>query len=81
MKKIPESYNPTREPKNKREAISFYCRRNCTDPLDKGSALDQINRCTVTNCPLYKFRPQKKSPNSSVQLNSDDFQPITEEIE
>ena len=40
-----------------RKAINAMC-RDCTyDPLDNGSAAQQIACCTCKSCPLHKVRP------------------------
>mgnify|MGYP001485137604 CR=1 FL=1 len=40
-----------------RKAINAMCRHCSYDPLDIGSAAQQIACCTCKSCPLYKLRP------------------------
>jgi hypothetical protein len=39
------------------KAIRAYCMECNYDPLDKGTAVAQIESCTINKCPLYGFRP------------------------
>ena len=40
-----------------RKAINTQCRECSHDPLDKGSAAQQIACCTISDCPLHPVRP------------------------
>ena len=40
-----------------RKAINAMCRDCAYDPLDIGSAAQQIACCTCKSCPLYTVRP------------------------
>jgi hypothetical protein len=40
-----------------RKAINAMCRDCAYDPLDDGSAAQQIACCTCKSCPLHKVRP------------------------
>lgn len=40
-----------------RKAINAKCRECTHDPLDKGSAAQQIACCTISDCPLHPVRP------------------------
>ena len=40
-----------------RNAINKKCRECIHDPLDKGSAAQQIACCMIHDCPLYPVRP------------------------
>ena len=41
----------------KQQAIRAYCKGCNYDPQDKGTWLDQVEACTITNCELYEHRP------------------------
>lgn len=45
----------------RQEAIKAKCIDCIYDPLDKGTNLAQIERCTMLDCPLYPYRPIPKS--------------------
>ena len=40
-----------------RKAINTKCRECTHDPLDRGSAAQQIACCTINDCPLHPVRP------------------------
>lgn len=40
-----------------RKAVNYKCRECTHDPLDKGSAAQQIAGCTISNCRLHPVRP------------------------
>ena len=40
-----------------RKAVNAKCRECTHDPLDKGSAAQQIACCTISDCPLHSVRP------------------------
>ena len=40
-----------------RKAINTKCRECIHDPLDRGSAAQQIACCTIHDCPLHSARP------------------------
>ena len=42
-----------------REAINNMCRACNYDPLDRGTAAQQISCCTAKECSLYAVRPVK----------------------
>ena len=42
-------------------AIEAMCRECCYDELDDGTWRMQIERCELTNCPLYQYRPVSRS--------------------
>jgi len=42
----------------KQEAINKNCRDCCGDELDAGTWREQVERCQITECPLYDFRPK-----------------------
>ena len=40
-----------------RKAINLKCRECIVDPLDRGSAAQQIAACISSDCPLWNVRP------------------------
>ena len=43
-----------------RGAVNAKCIECIYDPLDKGSWIDQVGKCTSPDCPLYNYRHQRK---------------------
>jgi hypothetical protein len=48
------STNPIVSPK---KAIALHCKGCIYDSHDKGNWLQQVEGCTITDCPLYRHRP------------------------
>lgn len=46
-----------KSPKTRRLAIHAMCRECIYDPSEPHGWRGQVERCTATTCPLYKFRP------------------------
>lgn len=44
-------------PATRRLAIHAMCRECIYDPTEPGGWRGQVEACTATDCPLYKFRP------------------------
>ena len=45
----------------RQKAIEAMCRECSYDELDDGTWRMQIERCELTNCPLYQYRPVSRS--------------------
>ena len=45
----------------RQKAIEAMCRERSYDELDDGTWRMQIERCELTNCPLYQYRPVSRS--------------------
>jgi len=60
-------------------AIEAMCRECCFDELDDGTWRMQIERCELTNCPLYQYRPVSRSK-SNDKAHSEPVQPHFEII-
>jgi len=41
-----------------RKAVDNHCKACIYDELEQGTWRAQVERCTVTNCDLYPFRPR-----------------------
>ena len=52
------SYNV---PMTRQQAIEAKC-KDCTyDPLDSGTWRQQVERCDITDCALWNYRPKSRS--------------------
>ena len=64
-------------------AIEAMCRECCFDELDDGTWRMQVERCELSDCPLYQYRPvsrsksNDKADSASVQQHYD---PISVEV-
>ena len=50
----------------RQKAIEAMCRECCFDELDDGTWRMQVERCELTDCPLYQYRPQSRSKVSTL---------------
>jgi len=50
---------------SRKKAIDDFCKECNFDPLDRGNWRQQITSCTMTDCPLYAYRP--KSSGKSIE--------------
>jgi hypothetical protein len=57
LKKRPEGPAALKSPKTRRLAIHAFCRECIYDPSEPKGWRGQVENCTATDCPLYKFRP------------------------
>lgn len=44
-----------------REAVTAKCKECIYDPGGPGTWLDQVMGCTSPKCPLYPYRPMRKT--------------------
>ena len=45
----------------RQKAIEAKCRDCIYDPLDDGAWRQQVERCEITDCALYPYRPKSRS--------------------
>ena len=60
-------------------AIEAMCRECCFDELDDGTWRMQVERCELSDCPLYQYRPVSRSK-SNDKAHSATVQPHFEII-
>ena len=58
----------------RQKAIEAMCRECCFDELDDGTWRMQVERCELTDCPLYQYRPVSRSK-SNDKAHSEPVQP------
>ncbi len=69
--------------RTRQQAIEAMCRDCIYDELDEGTWRMQVERCALTDCPLYQYRPVSRSKSNdkadgaSVQQHYD---PIAVEV-
>ena len=61
------------------QAINDYCKWCIYDPLDQGTWRMQVEKCTVTDCPLYPYRPLPKYQSKSDGAGKTHAKTTTEE--
>ena len=49
----------------RQQAIAAKCKECTYDPLDDGTWRQQVQRCEITDCALWKYRPKSRSKVSS----------------
>ena len=49
----------------RQRTIDAKCRECTYDPLDDGTWRQQVQRCEIIDCALWKFRPKSRSKVSS----------------
>ena len=49
----------------RQQAIAAKCKECTYDPLDDGTWRQQVQRCEMTDCALWKYRPKSRSNTSS----------------
>ena len=57
---INSAKNTYRDRKDLAQSVTRRCIECAYDPLDTGSAMDQIARCVDATCPLYPYRPYQE---------------------
>ena len=50
----------------RQEAINLKCKECAYDELDDGTWRQKVERCEITDCPLWKYKPKSRSKASSV---------------
>ena len=50
----------------RQQAIAAKCKECTYDPLDDGTWRQQVQRCEMTDCALYSYRPKSRSKAPSV---------------
>ena len=45
----------------RQQAIEAMCRECTYDELDEGTWRMQVERCELSDCPLYQYRPRSRS--------------------
>ena len=50
----------------RQKAIEAMCRECCCDELDDGTWRMQVERCELSDCPLYQYCPVSRSNNLDV---------------
>ena len=48
-------------PKTRQQAIEAKCKDCIYDPLDDGTWRMQVERCELTDCALWNYRPKSRS--------------------
>ena len=48
-------------PMTRQQAIEAKCKDCIYDPLDYGTWRQQVERCELTNCSLWPYRPKSRS--------------------
>ena len=52
-------YQPHR--RSRQQAIEAKCKDCIYDPLDDGTWRQQVERCEITDCALWNYRPKSRS--------------------
>ena len=48
-------------PMTRQKAIEAKCKECIYDPLDDGTWRQQVERCEITDCALWNYRPKSRS--------------------
>ena len=65
--------------RTRQQSIEAMCRECTYDELDEGTWRMQVERCELTDCPLYQYRPRSRSK-SNDKADSAPVQPHYEGI-
>ena len=63
----------------RQKAIEAKCRDCAYDELDEGTWRQQVERCDITDCALYLYRPKSRS-NATSKADSAPVEPHYEGI-
>ena len=67
----------------RQKAIEAKCRDCIYDPLDDGAWRQQVERCEITDCALYPYRPKSRSKMPDISDSAPvepHYEPISDQV-